>query len=97
MNDDRIRPVPATGACQIRFCVYISAVWGLYRMRKGASMTERTTDITRDLCDSQSQALYDDHAGQPVDETKTEKKYRIDAEELNENSVVFFPGFQSPI
>lgn len=25
-------------------------------------MTERTTDITRDLCDSQSQALYDDHA-----------------------------------
>ena len=59
-------------------------------------MTERTTDITRDLCDSQSQALYDDHAGQPVDETKTEKKYRIDAEELNENSVVFFPGLQSP-
>nr|AMK55779.1 hypothetical protein AALO17_26450 [Faecalibaculum rodentium] len=28
MNDDRIRPVPATGACQIRFCVYTSAVWG---------------------------------------------------------------------
>jgi len=55
-------------------------------------MTERTTDITRDLCDSQSQALYDDDTGQPVDETKTEKKYRIDAEELNEKFRRLFSG-----
>lgn len=55
-------------------------------------MTERTTDITRDLCDSQSQALYDDHAGQPVDETKTEKKHRIDAEELDEKFRRLFSG-----
>ena len=55
-------------------------------------MTERTTDITRDLCDSQSQTLYDDDTGQPVDETKTEKKYRIDAEELDEKFRRLFSG-----
>lgn len=55
-------------------------------------MTERTTDITRDLCDSQSQALYDHDMGQPVDETKTEKKYRIDAEELDEKFHRLFSG-----
>ncbi len=55
-------------------------------------MTERTTDITRDLCDSQSQALYDDDTGQPVDETKTEKKHRIDAEELDEKFRRLFSG-----
>lgn len=55
-------------------------------------MTKRTTDITRDLCDSQSQTLYDDDTGQPVDETKTEKKYRIDAEELDEKFCRLFSG-----